>query len=71
MVAGDPCVKVLDLIADKIAILQFGTAIGAAMRWGRALGAVNDVPAGLPAGAYEGGPVADDFKPCFEAMELR
>lgn len=71
MVDGDPWVKILDLISDTVAMLQFGTALGAAARWGCAFGMIDKAPNGLPAGAYEGGPVADEFKPLFECAELR
>lgn len=59
LIEGDPMVKQLDQIADRVARAVYGTSNAAATRWGRALG--YDVPdvAGLPASAYEGGPVHD------------
>jgi hypothetical protein len=37
-VVGDPEVKVLDAMADKVAKENFGTDLAAARVWGRALG---------------------------------
>lgn len=69
---GDPFKKELEALADIVAKKVFGTDLAAACRWGQVLGFVKDVPdsAGLPASAYPGGPVADEFKPAWEALEL-
>lgn len=37
-VAGDPYVKELDILSDKVAKDSFGSDLRGAMRWGRALG---------------------------------
>jgi len=68
LIEGDPVVKQLELMADKVAIAAFGTSNAAASRWGRALG--YDVPEtpGLPASAYSGGPVHDGNDPDTSAM---
>ena len=67
---GDPFKNELNLIAEHVAKLVYGTDMAGASRWGVLLGFVKEAPAGLPASAYEGGPVADENKPAFEAMEL-
>lgn len=68
LIDGDPTVKQLDVIADRVARAAFGTSNAAATRWGRALG--YDVPEtpGLPASAYSGGPVHDGNDPDTRAM---
>lgn len=71
LVRADPFKKELDLIAEHVAKLVFGTDMAGAVRWGTALGILKEAPAGLPSSAYESGPVADEFKPAFEAMELK
>jgi hypothetical protein len=69
-VRGDPYYEMLDAMADAVACASFGTDLAAAHRWGRALGKIpSDLP-GLPASAYEGGPVQDGNKPEEEAAEL-
>ena len=69
---GDPFVKELDYIARTVAKKFFGTAIAGTSRWGRLL--TNDyqnVDPGLPASAYENGPVVTEGqKPDFEVGEL-
>jgi hypothetical protein len=58
-VRGDPYVKELDAIADAVAQRVYGTNLAAAHRWGRLLGYLpsdKEMP-GLPATAYESGPV--------------
>jgi len=40
LISGDPCKKELDALADKVAKEQFGSNMRAAIRWGRALGAL-------------------------------
>ncbi len=58
-VHGDPWVRELDALADAVAKRVYGTNLAAAARWGRVLGYIPadlDIP-GLPATAYEGGPV--------------
>lgn len=67
---ADPFKKELDKLADLLAKKVFGTDMAAACRWGKALGYISEAPEGLPPSAYEGGPVADEFKPAFEALEL-
>jgi len=54
---GDPYIKELDKVADRVARAEFGTDMAAAARWGQALGYIDDVPDGLPASAYSMGPV--------------
>lgn len=71
LLRADPFKKELDLIAEHIARRVFGTDMAAAYRWGTALGFVQAAPKGLPETAYESGPVADEFKPAWEALELR
>jgi hypothetical protein len=68
LIDGDPMVKMLDAISDRVALAAFGTSNAAATRWGRALG--YDVPEtpGLPASAYSGGPVHDGHDPNTTAM---
>lgn len=68
LIEGDPMVKALEAMADKVARLVYGTSYAAATRWGRALG--YDVPetAGLPASAQSGGPVHDGNDPNTTAM---
>jgi hypothetical protein len=70
MVWGDPFKAELDALSEVVAKLVFGTDMAAAFRWAGALGHNVNVPAGMPASAYPGGPVADSFKPAFEALEL-
>jgi len=71
VIGGDPFQKELDALAGLVAKKVFGTDMAAAYRWGILLGFhKGEVPAGLPETAYEG-PVADEFKPAFEAPELR
>lgn len=68
LIEGDPLAKTLDQIADRVAVAAFGTSNAAAARWGRAMGYdVPDMP-GLPASAYEGGPVHDGNDPDTSAM---
>jgi hypothetical protein len=55
-VHGDPYVDILDLMADAVAQRFCGTDMAAAYRWGLAMGSVNEIPKGLPATAYPGGP---------------
>jgi len=63
LIEGDPTIAQLDVVADRVALAAFGTSRAAVSRWGRALGHdVPDVP-GLPASAYEGGPVHDGNDP--------
>jgi hypothetical protein len=71
--AGDPHKALLDRMADLVAKRVFGTDRAAAARWGGLLGFSNaQSQPGLPASAYEGGPVVTDGKkPWFEAMELK
>jgi len=71
VLGGDPFEPELDAIAGLLAKKVYGTDLAAASRWGTLLGFVKEAPAGLPASAYEGGPVADGNKPAFEAPELR
>jgi len=68
---ADPFKKELDKLAEIVARKVFGTDMAAACRWGMALGYISEAPNGLPESAYESGPVADEFKPAFEALELR
>lgn len=68
---GDPFKKELDLLADEVAEMAFGTKMAAAVRWGQALGYIQEAPKGLPASAYSNGPVTDDNKPEWEQLELR
>jgi hypothetical protein len=67
---GDPFKKELDQLADVVAKHAFGTNMAAAARWGMALGFIKSAPEGLPASAYEGGPVADENKPKWEQLEI-
>jgi hypothetical protein len=69
---GDPFDKELDALADAVAKKVFGTNMAAANRWGKLLGYIeNDIP-GLPATAYENGPVLiDNNKPDEELLELK
>lgn len=69
-IEGDPYRATLDKLADIVAVKVYGTRCAAAHRWGRALGHIErDVP-GLPATAYEHGPVCLDGKPIEELPEL-
>lgn len=68
---ADPFKKELDAMADIVAKKVFGTDKAAAYRWGRVLGFATETPEGLPPSAYEGGPVADEHKPVWEALELQ
>ena len=70
VVRGDPWVKELDLIAERIASHAFGTDMAGAYRWAQALGYADSAPDGLPATAYPGGPVVTESKPDFEAEDL-
>ena len=71
MVANyEPYIKELDALADHVAKACFGTNMAAAYRWRSALGYEEKVPAGLPATAYEGGPVVMGNKPPEEHPEL-
>lgn len=56
-IGGDPFVAELDKLSELIAKRVFGTDMAGASRWGVLLGSVqpNQVPAGLPETAYEGG----------------
>lgn len=56
---SDPFKPELNVMANEVAKMAFGTDMAAAYRWGRALGFVQETPAGLPEGAYEGGPATD------------
>jgi len=72
LLGGDPFRNELDAMAEYVAEKVFGTTMAAAYRWGNLLGFnKGETPAGLPASAYEGGPVADDDKPEWEAAEIR
>lgn len=66
---GDPFQPELDRLSDLFAKKVFGTHLAAAARWGAALRGL-EAPAGLPASAYPGGPVADGGKPAWEFPEL-
>ncbi|MFI5296624.1 MAG: hypothetical protein ACHREM_00885 [Polyangiales bacterium] len=72
MIQGDPYVDVLEALATIVAKVQFGTDRAAAHRWAPLLGGGGShvAPPGLPASAYPCGPVADLFKPDFEAAEI-
>ena len=70
-VHGDPFERDLDTFASALARSVFGSDLAGASRWGALLGYVKDVPAGLPAAAYESGPVADEHKPESELLELK
>lgn len=59
---------VLDTIVDAVAKRAFGTDRAAMHRWGSLLGFAPPAPAGLPATAYEGGPVHDGNDPETAAM---
>lgn len=70
---GDPFLPELDAFADAVAVRVFGTRLAGAARWGRLL--TNNAPAtppGLPATAYEFGPVLgpDVVKPKEELGEI-
>lgn len=70
VVTGDPCIKALDLMSDAVARKVFKTDMAAAARWGRLFGRPVNIE-GLPASAYEGGPVVPEGgKPDFELAEL-
>lgn len=66
----DPYKDVLDQFASMLARSVFGTDMAGASRWMSALGYDVNVPEGLPASAYSGGPVADENKPAEEQLEL-
>jgi len=68
---NDPDKAKLDAIAEAVARRAFGTDMAAAFRWGTALGLCRpqDVPDGLPAGAYPGGPAFGADKPLEELLE--
>jgi hypothetical protein len=69
--AGDPFKPVLDHLSDVVAKRVFGTDMAAANRWGSLLGFSKGSTPGLPASAYEGGPVVTEgVKPAFEAAEI-
>ncbi len=72
-VSGDPFRKELDVLAECVAKRVFGTDMAAAYRWSGALGHSVNVPSGLPASAYAGGPVltGNGIKPEEEQLELR
>jgi hypothetical protein len=70
-VHGDPFERELDTFASALARVAFGSDMAGASRWGALLGYVKDIPSGLPASAYESGPVADEHKPECEALELK
>ena len=70
-VRGDPYQSDLERIAGDIARHVYGTDRAGAHRWGRVLGVLKQDTRGLPASAYEGGPVADGDKPEEEAAELQ
>lgn len=63
-ITGDSFEPELDAFASAIAKRAFGTDMAGAMRWAGLLGGIpeNAKPAGLPASAYEGGPVSDDLQ---------
>lgn len=67
---GDPFEPELNLLAEKVAKMAFGTDMAAAYRWCGALGHSVNVPDGQPASAYSCGPVADEHKPEAELPEL-
>jgi hypothetical protein len=68
---GDPFKKVLDALSDVVARKVYGSDMAAAHRWGSLLGFSKGAPEGLPAAAYENGPVVTDGqKPDFEQLEL-
>lgn len=71
---GDPWTKELDVLADAVAKRVFGTDLAAAHRWGSALGHIkaDDEMPGLPATAYQSGPVVGYgvSKPESEANEI-
>lgn len=69
-IGGDPYGDELDTFAGKVAEVEFGTQIAAAVRWGQALGWMNEAPEGLPDSAYQGGRVADEHKPLEELAEI-
>ncbi len=70
-VTRDPYRKVYDVLVDVLARAVFGTDRAGAARWAPLLGlSSGPVPAGLPASAYPGGPVADENKPESELLEL-
>ena len=66
---GDPFKKELDEMADAVAKSVYGTTMAAAARWGALLVGGFNAPKGLPATAYEGGPVTTAPKPEIEALE--
>ena len=74
-ISGDPFVAELDSFADLVAKAAFGTNLAAAHRWGGLLGlrsAAERPMKGLPATAYELGPVLNGVeKPECELLELR
>jgi hypothetical protein len=71
IVNGDPWIPELDKLADLVAKRVFGSNRAAAYRWAGALGYSVQVPDGMPASAYPGGPVVlDGNKPLEELAEL-
>jgi len=70
VVRSDPFKPELDRLSEEVAKRVFGTDMAAAYRWAGALGYNVTVPAGQPAAAYAGGPVADENKPAWEQLEL-
>jgi hypothetical protein len=69
---GDPFKTELNLFAKVIAKKVFGSHMAGAYRWsGLLVGDLGPKPEGLPASAYENGPVvASGTKPDFELGEL-
>lgn len=65
----DPYKNELDMLAEAVARIFFGTDMAAAYRWVKLFGWVDEVHAGLHETAYERGPVAED-KPLEEFLEL-
>jgi hypothetical protein len=66
----DAWVAELDYYASLLAKKVYGTDLAGAHRWARALGGDINIE-GLPATAYECGPVHDGNKPSFEREELK
>ena len=58
---ADPFRPVLDEMSEALAKVCFGTNMAAASRWAPLLGIQSNLPAGLPASAYEGGPAGTDI----------
>jgi hypothetical protein len=72
VIGSDPFRAELDLMSEMIARRVFGSDMAGAYRWNGLLGGgLGETPKGLPPSAYESGPVADEFKPAWEVMELR